>query len=108
MSRTPRTLWIKAIRKCNGRCWFCGDEANTVDHATPRSRGGVNHIENLLPSCLWCNNTKGDMGIGQFRKYLRALLVRKAIESGAIWGGLDNLKIIFFGENNDSPIRWDD
>ena len=48
------------------------------------------------------------MGIGQFRKYLRALLVRKAIESGAIWGGLDNLKIIFFGENNDSPIRWDD
>lgn len=106
MSRTPRLLWINAIQKLEGRCWFCGQEAMTVDHATPRSLGGRNVIDNLLPSCLYCNNLKGDMSVSQFRKYVKAVLVRKMIRTGHIWGGLGGLVIIFYGEGNQNPLRY--
>lgn len=106
MSRTPRTLWISAIRMCDGRCWFCGDEAKTVDHAVPKSMGGSNTADNLLPSCLYCNNLKGDMTISQFRKYVKALHVRKMISMGLIWGGLGGLVITFYGEGNKAPLRY--
>jgi hypothetical protein len=106
LSRTPRSLWIKAINKCDGRCWFCGLEAKTVDHATPRSLGGKNTIDNLLPACLYCNNLKGDMSVSQFRKYVKALLVRRMIELGYIWGGLGGLVILFYGEGNQNPLRY--
>ena len=108
MSRIPRSLWIKAIQKLDGRCWFCGQEAKTIDHATPRSLGGRNTIDNLIPACLLCNNTKGDMGVSQFRKYLKALMVRELISMG--YAAVPNLhqrvQVVFFGEGNTSPFHF--
>jgi len=106
LSRTPRTLWIEAIRKCDGRCWFCGREAKTIDHATPRAKGGRNSIDNLLPACVYCNNLKGDMNICQFRKYVKAVIVREMIGNGMIWGGLGGLIVLFYGEGNPNPLKY--
>lgn len=37
-----------------------GTRLATLDHATPRSLGGSNGIENVLTSCVDCNRSKGD------------------------------------------------
>jgi len=106
LSRTPRTLWIEAIRKCDGRCWFCGRVAKTIDHATPRSRGGKNTADNLLPSCEYCNNLKGDLSVSQFRKYVKAILARKILSTQMAMGGLGGLVVIFYGEGEENPLKY--
>lgn len=42
-------------------CFYCGKEdSNTVDHLTPRSRGGEDRLYNLVPCCMSCNSSKGN------------------------------------------------
>lgn len=44
------------------RCVYCGAAhlPLTIDHITPRSRGGSDNWENLVCCCTKCNNFKGD------------------------------------------------
>ena len=50
--------------KQEGRCNGCKTEFPfrmfEVDHVIPRSRGGIDHIDNLQLLCTHCNRTKGD------------------------------------------------
>lgn len=39
-------------------CHYCGKPASHVDHLLPRSRGGADDIDNLVPACARCNLTK--------------------------------------------------
>lgn len=45
------------------RCQYCGEVFSTsklsLDHVTPRSRGGDNSWENVVCCCLKCNTKKG-------------------------------------------------
>ncbi len=45
-------------------CQYCGRTAPaaelTMDHVIPRSRGGESTWENLVTSCIECNNKKGN------------------------------------------------
>jgi len=43
----------------NHECVYCGDVAQSLDHAKPKARGGETVASNLLPSCLPCNRDKG-------------------------------------------------
>lgn len=51
------------IRDCF-KCQYCGDVFDkknlTVDHVTPRSKGGKTDYNNLVTSCQPCNAKKGD------------------------------------------------
>lgn len=38
----------------------------TVEHITPRSRGGNNRFENLMVCCSQCNNRRGNRSIVEF------------------------------------------
>lgn len=45
----------------NFQCAYCGvvDKRHlTIDHITPKSRGGRNTYENLISACMRCNNRK--------------------------------------------------
>ena len=42
------------------RCVYCGEPASQKDHVIPRSRGGGNTQDNLVPACARCNQAKGD------------------------------------------------
>lgn len=43
------------------RCAYCGGPGPlTVDHVIPKSRGGTDAWENLLPACRPCNEAKGN------------------------------------------------
>lgn len=78
-----RRIW----EKTNGRCWYCGvallkpkpdshtseqrKRWYTIDHATPRSRGGsLTDERNLLPCCSACNGDKMDMTVEEYRVYM--------------------------------------
>jgi 5-methylcytosine-specific restriction endonuclease McrA len=53
-------------------CGYCGaivpKKKMTVDHITPKCKGGTNDIENLMPCCGDCNRDKADMSLDQFRE----------------------------------------
>ena len=43
------------------QCVYCGTRDNlTLDHVTPRSRGGRDSWHNLVTACQRCNTEKGD------------------------------------------------
>ena len=42
------------------RCQYCGDHADSIDHVTPRSRGGQHVWENVVAACRACNIRKRD------------------------------------------------
>lgn len=57
---------IKAIvwKKTDGYCYHCEARLNPfdnfhVDHLIAISQGGTDDIENLVPSCIACNLSKG-------------------------------------------------
>lgn len=109
MPRTPREGQRRRVAgKCGGRCWYCGkvpDRELTVDHAKPRSRGGGNWDGNLLPACRDCNNLKGDNTVSEFRKHVRARVVRRLTPLGFLCRA-SRVRIVFFGEGNSSPFAW--
>ena len=109
MGRSPRkNQWWRAAKKCGGHCWYCGDKPDelTVDHAKPRSRGGQNYDDNLLPACGYCNNLKADLILSEWRKYVKVRVIRNLMMLGFCCGDLSKIKIIFFGEGNDSPFKY--
>jgi hypothetical protein len=63
-----------------GRCWYCGATLHpfkdfVVEHVVPLCRGGNDDITNLVPSCSYCNQSKG-------AKLLSEWLPRFADENG--------------------------
>lgn len=64
----------KILSKTNGKCAYCGAcleiTGTHIDHMTPKSRGGCNSIENLVPSCPSCNTSKGTKTFEEFRVYI--------------------------------------
>ncbi len=41
------------------QCRYCNAPAEAMDHVWPRSRGGDDHPNNLVPACRDCNSVKG-------------------------------------------------
>jgi 5-methylcytosine-specific restriction endonuclease McrA len=41
-----------------GTCRYCGDPAQEADHFYPLARGGLHCVENIVPACKPCNNSK--------------------------------------------------
>jgi len=55
------------------RCIYCHKELAkreaTLEHKQPLSRGGTNTKENLAIACMYCNISKGDKTVEEFRNY---------------------------------------
>src|SRR5262245_39389667 len=47
-------------------CQYCGNEANTVDHIIPRSKGGTTNPTNLVACCASCNRAKKDRTVHEW------------------------------------------
>ena len=75
----------KVYIKYEGRCAYCGAniefrEGFEVDHLKPKSRGGTNDIDNLMPSCERCNQLKYNSDIEEFRKKIISLRKRRSFQ----------------------------
>jgi 5-methylcytosine-specific restriction endonuclease McrA len=65
-------------------CFYCGlplvpsspdginhGQMRTRDHKDPLSRGGANHLRNLVWCCHDCNQSKGEMTLEEYREHVR-------------------------------------
>ncbi len=59
-ARTPPLTRRAVLRRDGGRCAYCPDVADTVDHVVPKSRGGRHEWTNVVASCKRDNLRKGD------------------------------------------------
>lgn len=60
-----RALRKFVLERDQFQCQYCGDDADTVDHITPRSKGGDHSPENLVAACRSCNSRKKDRTPGE-------------------------------------------
>lgn len=60
-SSEAKRKWRQSIHeKWNHQCAYCGSKVNiTLDHITPKSKGGSDKITNVLCACNNCNKSKG-------------------------------------------------
>jgi len=64
------------LRRWARACYYCGcdpDSRVTLDHVVPRSRGGSERTENLVPGCEACTSDKGSLSLPEYR----ALVARR-------------------------------
>ena len=63
--------WKKIRRRILQRdlweCYWCGADANTVDHLVPVAKGGLDIDENLVAACKKCNYSKQDKMPDEFQ-----------------------------------------
>jgi len=61
-SRKWRKLREEVFKEYGRACAYCGyeDPVMTVDHIIPRSKNGLDILENLLPACRKCNYSRGN------------------------------------------------
>ena len=65
--RKWRELRQHILRRDNYECAYCGQQADTVDHIIPLSKGGTHHETNLTSACAKCNYGKKDQDEYAFR-----------------------------------------
>ena len=77
--------WKDLVERDGDRCHYCRlttvkdlphshPRKATIDHKTPRSRGGGWSLDNLVISCDRCNGEKGDMPYEMYLWYRHMLL----------------------------------
>lgn len=55
-----RRFWSAVVARHGCACVYCGLSVDmTLDHVIPRSRGGSDSVDNLVPACRSCNSSKG-------------------------------------------------
>lgn len=98
---TKKEERLKILKKCNGRCAYCGEELGDkfhVDHLIPVKRISVwengkfkatgkmenpemDTYENKYPACASCNIAKSSLGLEHFREVVSNKLVQLERES---------------------------
>ncbi len=54
-------MWRDSIKESwNHQCAYCRSTHNlTLDHVNPKTKGGHNTTNNVVPACRSCNQSKG-------------------------------------------------
>ena len=58
------------FNKTKGRCSYCGEKAEEIDHIVPRANGGTDSTLNLTPACRSCNEKKSNLSLKEFGKLM--------------------------------------
>jgi 5-methylcytosine-specific restriction endonuclease McrA len=75
-----KSIRAEVFKKYNGKCAYCGINLTKgwhIDHVNPQVCGGTNDLQNLNPSCKYCNNYKRHTDLEGYRKQLYKMLNEK-------------------------------
>jgi 5-methylcytosine-specific restriction endonuclease McrA len=66
-----KSLRFEVFKRDSFTCQYCGRQTPQVileiDHIIPKSKGGTDHINNLVTSCFDCNRGKGNIPLAVLR-----------------------------------------
>ncbi|WP_315922044.1 HNH endonuclease signature motif containing protein [Mesorhizobium sp. SP-1A] len=72
---------VESLTTFDNKCAYCYDRLTsrtvTADHFKARSKGGLDHAENIVPACRPCNRLKGSMTAGEFKKRIKGATYMK-------------------------------
>ena len=67
LSRDYKRVRLQVLARDGHTCFYCGDDATTVDHVIPIAKGGDPIAQdNLVAACRRCNSSKGSRSEGLF------------------------------------------
>ena len=66
-------------------CWYCGSQAEAIDHLHPRKLGGDNKSSNLIPVCKSCNSSKNAKPLEDWRKFIEKKISNKIPVTFIFW-----------------------
>jgi 5-methylcytosine-specific restriction endonuclease McrA len=67
ISAKYKAVRLRILHRDNYVCFYCGGDANQVDHVVPISKmGDVMDMDNMVAACKRCNVAKGDRSQGVF------------------------------------------
>lgn len=103
-------ILTRIFDKKDGHCNYCvkklawrnygnpdGRGGWEVDHSIPRSKGGTNHLNNLVPSCINCNRSKGNLTGRQYKRIneINSTDSEDILSGLIIFGGILLLFVLF-------------
>jgi hypothetical protein len=67
LSRDYKRVRLQVLARDGHVCYYCGQDATTVDHVIPIAKGGdpIN-MDNMVAACRRCNSSKGSRSEGLF------------------------------------------
>jgi len=67
LSRDYKRVRLQVLARDGYVCYYCGQDATTVDHVIPIAKGGdpISH-DNMVAACRRCNSSKGSRSEGLF------------------------------------------
>ena len=69
LSRDYKRVRLQVLARDGYTCFYCGQDATTVDHVIPIVKGGDPiSQDNLVAACRRCNSSKGSRSEGVFLK----------------------------------------
>ena len=67
MSRDYKRVRLQVLARDGHTCFYCGQDATTVDHVIPIVKGGDPiAMDNMVAACRRCNSSKGSRSEGLF------------------------------------------
>lgn len=73
----PEATRRLVFRRSGGRCVYCGDSAEAIDHVRPYSRQGKHDESNFVASCATCNSIASDKLFGSVEEKRQYILKRR-------------------------------
>lgn len=64
-------------------CYICGKPSEHIDHIYPVSRGGIDEPQNVAPACAFCNLSKHDKTLEEWKPGQASELYESAFASQA-------------------------
>jgi len=55
-----KKIRLRILNRDGRECYWCGMDADTVDHIIPVAKGGLDIDDNLVAACRKCNFSKQD------------------------------------------------
>ncbi len=90
MANVSRSVRFKVLERDGFTCRYCGAHGEGVvlhvDHVHPKSRGGVNAVENLVTACFDCNMGKRDWVMSE--ETVEAMTIPTALPATGKWATL--------------------